>query len=56
MARRYHRLPSEILRLDPEEMAVNLAIYEASIEREVRAAKRLIKDGGAFPVVTVGGV
>jgi len=46
MARRYHKLPSEILELDLLDFALNFEIMRRGIENDSEQAKELSKDGG----------
>ena len=54
MAKRWHVLPSEIMKCSPEEMALNFFVLDKAATREEETAKRYGKD--AMPVYIVGGM
>jgi hypothetical protein len=46
MARRYHKLPSEILELDLLDFALNFEIMKRGLENDAEQVKEMTKDGG----------
>ena len=52
LARRYARLPHEILELDPYQLGIAIETYLAEMNHQRQAAKQ--KGAMIFPVVIVG--
>jgi hypothetical protein len=55
MARRYGRLPSELVRLDIADLTINMSCMMAGEAFDGSQIQRAAQGGGLMPVVVVGG-
>jgi len=46
MARRYHKLPSEILDLELLDFALNFEVMKRGLENDAEQVREMTKDGG----------
>lgn len=56
LARRYAVTPADVLRWGPVDVSIALAAYYAAKRAEQRAQRAAGRAGGAFPVISIGGL